>query len=306
MEIINNITNWIEIFQKLIIENNNVFEYSTKIVFEHYIILILAFLPFLFRLFFWLYVIQLKEYRWDRFKEYINTPQWNSALINMWSIIEFILLIISFYTIFNKIFEIIILPVFFYFLIIQNIFILRKIIKNRVFVPKITSRLILTFLLLSIPILFWIYIICYFDLSNYLYTYLMSLFIFLPFIIFIILIITLPLVNYKKNKIIKKAIEISNTYNNPIKIWITWSYWKSSVKEYLASILEQQWNTLKTPDNINTELWVSQLIINKLNDKYKYFVAEMWAYRIWEIDLLWKIVNHKHWFLTAIWNQHLW
>ena len=66
MEIINNITNWIEIFQKLIIENNNVFEYSTKIVFEHYIILILAFLPFLFRLFFWLYVIQLKEYRWDR------------------------------------------------------------------------------------------------------------------------------------------------------------------------------------------------------------------------------------------------
>ena len=31
----------------------------------------------------------------------------------------------------------------------------------------------------------------------------------------------------------------------------------------------------------------------------------MWAYKIWEISTLWKIVNHKYWFLTAIWNQHL-
>jgi UDP-N-acetylmuramoyl-tripeptide--D-alanyl-D-alanine ligase len=105
---------------------------------------------------------------------------------------------------------------------------------------------------------------------------------------------------------INKAKNKSKEINNIIKIGITWSYWKSTVKEYLSSILEQDWETLKTPENINTELWVSNLIINRLNTTYKYFVAEMWAYRIGEIDLLWKIVNHKYGFLTAVWNQHLW
>jgi UDP-N-acetylmuramoyl-tripeptide--D-alanyl-D-alanine ligase len=89
-------------------------------------------------------------------------------------------------------------------------------------------------------------------------------------------------------------------------IWITWSYGKSSVKEYLSSILEHEWNTLKTPENQNTEMWVSNLILNKLNKSYKYFVAEMWAYKRGEIETLWKIVNHKHGILTAVGTQHIW
>jgi UDP-N-acetylmuramoyl-tripeptide--D-alanyl-D-alanine ligase len=109
-----------------------------------------------------------------------------------------------------------------------------------------------------------------------------------------------------KNKKIKKAIIKSNIVNEPIKIAITGSYWKSSVKELLSSILEQDWKLLKTPKNINTELWVTSIVLDKLKNKYKYFVAEIWAYRIWEISILWKIVNHKYWFLTAIWNQHIW
>ncbi len=32
----------------------------------------------------------------------------------------------------------------------------------------------------------------------------------------------------------------------------------------------------------------------------------MWAYREWEINTLWEIVDHKYGFLTAIWNQHIW
>jgi len=128
----------------------------------------------------------------------------------------------------------------------------------------------------------------------------------MPFIIFFYNLISLPLVNYKKNKLIKNAIDKSLRIKNPIKIWVTWSYWKSSVKEVLASILEQDDKTLKTPENINSELWVSSLILSKLKDDYKYFVAEIWAYRIGETELLGKIINHKYWFLTAIWNQHLW
>jgi len=93
---------------------------------------------------------------------------------------------------------------------------------------------------------------------------------------------------------------------NTTIIWITGSYGKSSIKEYLSSILEQEWKTLKTPENQNTEMWVSNLILRKLNETYKYFVVEMWAYKKWEIKTLGNIANHKYWILTAVWTQHIW
>lgn len=272
---------------------------------EHYLLMLLSILPIVYKYSFWLYAIQLKEYRWDRFKEYLSTKQWKSALINMWSVIEFPLFIISFITIFNYPFEVIIYNVLFYFFLIQNIFILRKILKKNILKPKLTSRLLLTLLLLII----WFSLdFSFFALTNlnlYLYSYLLFIILFSPLVIFFIILLTLPIVNYLKNKRYKIASEKSKKYNKAIKIWITWSYWKSSVKEYLSSILEQDWKTLKTPENINTEMWISNLIISKLSNKFKYFVAEMWAYKIGEIDTLWKIVDHKYWFLTAIWNQHI-
>ncbi len=296
--------------------------YIHYMIFGHYLLLTLAILPFIYKYSFWLYVIQLKEYRWDRFKEYLSTPQWNSALINIWSVLEFILFIASFYVFFKTPFEIniwdfnfkyfnepfegIVFMVFLYYLLILNLFVFRKIIKAKFLKPKLTGRLLLTLWLVIILIASNILYLWYFEFANYIYIYLMSIFLFAPYIIYFIVLITLPFVNLKKNQKIQAAINKTNNFNEPIKIGITWSYWKSSVKEYLSSILEQEWTTLKTPENINSELWVSELILKKLNNSYKYFVAEMWAYKIGEIDLLWKIVNHKYGFLTAIWNQHLW
>ena len=274
-------------------------------IFEHYLLLILAILPFFYKYSFWFYTIQLKEYRWDRFREYLSTKQAKTAIINIWSVIELPLLILSFFIFFNKSFEIIIFNVVFVFLLMQNIFVFRKIIKASFLKPKITSRLFLTTFILILFLILDLSFIIYYEFSSIIYSYILFLYLFAPIIIFISIILTLPLVNYLKNKKINKAIKISQKLNFPIKIWITWSYWKSSVKEFLSSILEQDWKTLKTPENINTELWVSSIIINKLKNTYKYFVAEMWAYKIWEIDLLWRIVNHKYWFLTAIWTQHL-
>jgi hypothetical protein len=46
----------------------------------------------------------------------------------------------------------------------------------------------------------------------------------MPFIIYFYNFISLPLVNYLKNKKIKKAIIKSNIVNEPIKIAITGSY----------------------------------------------------------------------------------
>ncbi len=274
-------------------------------IFEHYIILLLAILPILYKYSFWLYLIQLKEYRWDRIKEYLSTPQWKSAIINIWTVVELPLLFLSLIIYFNPAFEIIVINVMFLFLIMQNIFIFRKLLTWHFIKPKLTSRLLLIISLLFTWFIIDISFIVILNLWSYIYSYILLLYLIAPLIILLIIFILWPLVNKIKLKKINKAIKKSKRINNIIKIWITGSYWKSSVKEYLSSILEQHWNTLKTPDNINTELWISDLILNKLKNSYDYFVAEMWAYKIWEIELLWKIVNHKYWFLTAIGNQHI-
>ncbi len=192
------------------------------------------------------------------------------------------------------------------FLLMQNVFVLRKIFSWKFLKPKITGRLLLIVLLLALCLSTYFYFVIFWWYVTSMYTYLLSLLLFAPLYIFIVILISLPLVNYLKNKKIKKAIKKINRNKKTIKIWITGSYGKSSVKEFLWSILEQDWSTLKTPENINSELWVAEVVINKLKNSYKYFVAEMWAYRIWEINVLWKIVNHEYWFLTAIWNQHIW
>ncbi len=286
-------------------------------VFDYALLVVLAFLPILYRLFFWLYVIQLKEYRWDRFKEYISTKQGKSALFNIFFVIELILLIFYLFiwwiylswNIYYIAFWGIAYQMMFYYLILLNIFVIWKIFRKKLLKPKITGRLLVLFSIIFTWItinLYWIYI---FNLWNYIYLYILSIFLLMPAIIFFYNFISLPLVNYKKNKQINAAIIKSSTSfgeeTKQIKIWITWSYWKSSIKEFLASILEQDWNTLKTPENQNTEMSVSNLILNKLSSKYKYFIAEMGAYKIWEVSLLWKIANHKYWFLTAIWTQHI-
>lgn len=267
------------------------------------ILLVLFILPFFYKTFFWLYTIQLKDYRLDRFKEYILTPQWKGALFNFWFMIEFpiLLFILLIYSKFNLVW--VVFNMLFYLLILENIFVIWKIIRKRIILPVFTSRVTILFFLTLLLVSFLLFFTFYLKIF---YFALLFILIFIYLFIWLTNIILLPLVNYKKNKLINKAIKISDKYSKPIKIWITWSVWKSSVKEYLASILNNQEKTLKTPDNINSELWVSDFIINNLNNNYKYFVAELWAYKIWEIELLWNIANHKYWFLTWIWNQHLW
>jgi len=274
--------------------------------FEHYLLLIFAIPPLINRFSFWLYTIQLKEYRRDRFREYLWTLQWNSAMINIWTVIELPLLFVSLYIFKDRPFEIIIYNVVFVFLLIQNIFVLRKIFTWKILKPVLTGRLLLTVLLLAFWLSIYLYFLIFWWYIISFYTYILSFLLFAPLYIFLVILISLPVVNHLKNKKIKKAINKIKKNKKTIKIWITWSYWKSSVKEFLASILEQHWSTLKTPENVNSELWVAEIVIWKLKNSFEYFVAEMWAYRIWEISLLWKIVNHEYGFLTAIWNQHIW
>jgi UDP-N-acetylmuramoyl-tripeptide--D-alanyl-D-alanine ligase len=269
--------------------------------------LLLLIIPFFYRYLFWSYVFQLKEYRADRLKDYLCSPQWRKALFSKLFFIEIFILFYTFLNLFADFY----FDYFIYFILayisVLNLFYLVKILFKKVFFPKNTLRQKLSYFISWIFVIWYFFIIYNFDLFYFIYFNISVLIlVFFPqILIFLSNFIILPLVNYQKQKLINKAKIKSENNEKTIKIWVTWSYWKSSVKEYLAFLLWESWKTLSTKENINTEMWVTSVILDKLNESYDYFVAEMWAYKVGEIKLLWEIVNHKYWFLTAVWNQHI-
>jgi len=114
-----------------------------------------------------------------------------------------------------------------------------------------------------------------------------------------------PIDLYLKKKIIKSAKIKINSLKRLKIIWITWSYWKTSTKEILKKILKEKYKVLTTSWNKNTPLWISEIIINKLDESYDIFIVEMWAYIKWDIKELCDLVNPDFWILTWITYQHL-
>ena len=86
---------------------------------------------------------------------------------------------------------------------------------------------------------------------------------------------------------------------------ITGSYGKSSTKEFISELLEDELIILKTPKNINTEIGIAMLILRKLNKKHQVLVLEMGAHRKGEIKKMCKITPPDISVLTAVDPQHL-
>ncbi len=91
---------------------------------------------------------------------------------------------------------------------------------------------------------------------------------------------------------------------NVIKIAITGSYGKTSVKEILKTLLSQKYRVLATPASFNTPLGIA-LTIKQLDSTHDVFIAEMGARAKGDIKELAKIVRPMYGALTGVNNQHL-
>lgn len=88
-------------------------------------------------------------------------------------------------------------------------------------------------------------------------------------------------------------------------VGITGSYGKTSTKFLTATILEEKFKTLKTPESYNTPMGVSIVINNQLDDSYEVFVAEMGARNIGDIKEMSELVGHKIGIITSVGPAHL-
>lgn len=90
-----------------------------------------------------------------------------------------------------------------------------------------------------------------------------------------------------------------------IKIGITGSYGKTSVKFILGTLLQEKYQTLVTPASFNTPMGVTRIIREKLRPAHQVFVAEMGARHVGDIREMCRLVHPTLGVLTSVGPQHL-
>lgn len=115
---------------------------------------------------------------------------------------------------------------------------------------------------------------------------------------------TWPLAYTKRKALIQKAKARIMT-SETVRIGVSGSYGKSSVKEMLYHILASRFETAKTDKNMNTPVGVAISILNNLKDTTKYFIAEVGGYKRGEVLDASRVFSPQHAILTPFGNQHL-
>jgi UDP-N-acetylmuramoyl-tripeptide--D-alanyl-D-alanine ligase len=133
-----------------------------------------------------------------------------------------------------------------------------------------------------------------------------------------LIIVTLPLVSvplagiinflfwYPKRRIIRRAVSKRQQLATLTVVGITGSYGKTSTKFFLHHLLGATESTvLATPTHVNTEIGVAMDMVRRLTAETKTYIVEMGAYRRGEIAALCYLARPQIGVLTFIGNQHL-
>ena len=90
-----------------------------------------------------------------------------------------------------------------------------------------------------------------------------------------------------------------------LRIGVTGSYGKTSVKVMLGTILGEKYKTYITPSSYNTPMGVGRVIREELPDDAQVFVAEMGARQKGDIAEMCDLVHPQYGIITSIGPQHL-
>ncbi len=120
---------------------------------------------------------------------------------------------------------------------------------------------------------------------------------------FLVWVTNIP-VGWYREGIIRKAQKKLSASNAKV-IMVTGSYGKTSVKEYLFDVLQEEFAVAKTDENMNTDIGVAQCILKNLKQNTQYFIAEVGAYRVGEIAKICSFAPPDYVVVTAFGNQHL-
>ena len=281
---------------------------------------------------FWVYLWQLKEYHHGRFRAHFRTAKGKNLLFNKRGLLRLISALvlgfcwylflpffssypfsISFLESFSKA-----LVGLIYLIVLANLFLYsseflkigKDIVLKELRIPILTKKTVVLLsacFLTQALFLFWLFQQEYVLSGDPTLTlfYLLLFDILTPLIVSSVVVIFQPLAILAKNKIINQAKKKRSKFDKLTVIGITGSYGKTSTKEVLAVILEEKFKVLKTKEHRNSEIGVSQCILQELKPEHEVFICEMAAYNKGGIKLLADIARPKIGILTGINEQHL-
>lgn len=114
-----------------------------------------------------------------------------------------------------------------------------------------------------------------------------------------------PFETLNNKRFVKKATKKLDQMPDLIKIGITGSYGKTSVKNILLALLSEKYKVCASPYSYNTPLGLAKTILNDLNEKDQIFIAEMGAKNVGDIKVLCDMVKPNIGLITGIGNQHM-
>ena len=271
----------------------------------YFLILTLFFLWFLKivkDILFWLYLWQLKNYHIGRFLSHFKTDA-GKKIINNW-IILLVFALLARLTGATIIFALIYLLYCLYSFVG---FILKR-FKKPEFTNKILFLLFFSFLPLIAGLFFMFIVFSLEEIAIFSQVFLILLLIIdllIPLYVSLVVLLFQPITVFLRNRTIKKAKEKRKKLENLSTIGITGSFGKSSVKEFLKTILSESFKVVSTIDNKNSEMGVSETILREVNEEHEIFLCEMGAYNRGGIKLLCSIAQPKIGIITGINSQHL-
>ena len=176
--------------------------------------------------------------------------------------------------------------------------------------PKRNSKISLKFTgrvkrLLVTDILVFNILMSILGIKNYITEKLIILNICSNIIILLANFINSPIEFLVRKRYIDSAKKILNEMPNLLVIGITGSYGKTSMKNFLYSVLSEKYEVLKTPKNYNTTMGVVKTIREELKPTHQIFLCEMGATKLGDIKEICDIVNPKLGVITSIGPQHL-
>ena len=242
------------------------------------------------------YIWQLKEYRWDRFKDFVSIQQGKAYWVKYRLLWRSMLAIIIFFWPINDTLAIkYILILLFAVDLAYNVY---KLFRRNLTRPDWTKKAVL--IILSSMFLEGILFIITRDWTLFLVLLIVRFFI----LSLVVLIINQP-TKMLKRMIIKQATDKIKQHPKITVIGVTGSYGKTTVKKFITHMLSSKFSVVSTPGNINTEIGVAKYILKTDFTNKDIFVVEMGAYTTGEIKLICDIVSPKIGVLTAINEQHL-
>src|SRR3989339_1238215 len=121
----------------------------------------------------------------------------------------------------------------------------------------------------------------------------------------IINILLLPIDFFAKELLILLAKNKIKKLNNLKIIGVAGSYGKTGMKGMIATVLEEKYQVVKTPESVNTPVGIAKTILNDVNEKTDILVVEIGEYYPGDIKNICSIAPPQIGVITGINEAHL-